>query len=213
MEDPEENDRPQESSENSEHSTPGPVTWKDLLQKARKGDEVALGAVCERLRSYLMLVADEGMGDDLRGKFGASDIVQQSMLEAAQDIDRFSGSTEKEFRIWIKKILHHNLIDVARSFRDTSGRDISREETGSRNLHEQLFANADTPSEFMQRAEADEELARAVQLLPTRKREIIEMRHRDGLSYKEIAEKLNVSEIAARKIWSRAIEDLRRALS
>lgn len=42
------------------------------------------------MRSYLLLPGDTDLGDDLRAKLGASDIVQQIVLEAARG---FLGDT------------------------------------------------------------------------------------------------------------------------
>jgi DNA-directed RNA polymerase specialized sigma24 family protein len=49
--------------------------------------------------------------------------------------------------------------------------------------------------------------------LPSRRQRIIELRHRRWLSYAEIGEELDLTEAAARKLWSRTVEDLRKALS
>ncbi len=187
--------------------------WSVLLEAARRGDSEALGAVCERLREFLLLIADDGLGDDLRAKLGASDVVQQSLLEAQCEFDRFSGTSEAEFRAWLKRILRHNLIDSARRYHQTQKRDVTREisfDTGSR--RRDLAGQQKTASSLMCRRETDEELLRAVTGLPQRSRQVIELRHRDGLSHAEIAEKLGISEVATRKLWSRAVEQLRQML-
>jgi RNA polymerase sigma factor (sigma-70 family) len=48
--------------------------------------------------------------------------------------------------------------------------------------------------------------------LSPRHQQIIEMRHRDGLTYAEIAERINISVEAARQLWTRAVRHLQQIL-
>ena len=104
-----------------------PTEWGQLLEAARAGDDDALGQICQRFREHLLLTADDGLGGELRAKLGASDVVQQSMLEVHNDFRRFAGESEQEFRRWITRLVERNLIDSARQFRQTQRRDIRRE--------------------------------------------------------------------------------------
>ncbi|QEG33577.1 RNA polymerase sigma factor [Bythopirellula goksoeyrii] len=185
--------------------------WPALLAAARNGDDEALGQVCEQLRHYLWIMADNGLGTDLQAKLGASDVVQDTMLDAVDDFRSFRGRTEAEFRAWIKRLIEHNLIDSARRFRDTQARDTSREVSA-----EELDCGAGemrSASSLIRRRETDEELLRAIAKLPPRQRQIIELRHRQGLTYQEIAKQLEMTEVAARKLWSRTVEQLRDQLT
>jgi RNA polymerase sigma-70 factor, ECF subfamily len=188
--------------------------WNALLEAARQGDARALGKICEQVRNYLLLAADRGLSDGLRAKLGASDIVQQTMLEAQQGFARFAGTSEEELRAWLVKIVEHNLIDSARRYRQTQQRDVSREvpiDTGDGQL--EIAGRQKTASSIVRRRETDEELLRAVGQLPSRHREVIELRHRQGLSYAEIGAKMGMTEVAARKLWSRAVATLREELA
>lgn len=187
--------------------------WTTLLDAARQGDSSALGEICEQVREYLLLTVQQELGGDLRSKLGASDIVQQSFLEAQQGINQFAGSSEGELRAWLKQIVVHNLVDSARQFRTTRQRDVTRE-MPLQWIDEcrDFTSDQKTASSLIRHRETDEELLRAIAQLPQRQRRIIEMRHRDAMSYTIIAEKLAISEPAARKLWSRTVEDLRRIL-
>ena len=61
-------------------------------------DETALdiGTALGRFRSYLRLLAGLQLGPRLRGKVDASDLVQQTLLEAYSKRDQFRGSSEGE---------------------------------------------------------------------------------------------------------------------
>jgi RNA polymerase sigma-70 factor (ECF subfamily) len=188
--------------------------WTTLIEAAHRGDDAALGEICERLRDYLLLTAGQGLGSELRPKVGASDIVQQSLLEAQQGFHRFSGASRDDLRAWLLKILEHNLIDSARRYRRTQQRDYSREVSiDEGDKQREIPGPQKTGSSEYCRRETGEQLLRAIEELPQRQQQIIELRHRHGLGYAEIAKQLHVSEEAARKIWSRAVESLRQKLS
>jgi RNA polymerase sigma-70 factor (ECF subfamily) len=188
--------------------------WAELIEAAHGGDDAALGEICERLRDFLLLTADRGLNRGLRAKASASDIVQQSLLDAHQGFDGFHGATQAQLLAWLAKIVERNLIDLARQYCQTQQRDFSREmsiDQGDKQL--EIAGPQKTGSSIYRRREADEQLLRAVEELPERQRQVIELRHRHGLSYAEIAKHLDISEVAARKLWSRTIEDLRKKLS
>jgi RNA polymerase sigma factor (sigma-70 family) len=65
----------------------------------------------------------------------------------------------------------------------------------------------------LRRQEADAELERALAQLSSSQRKIVELRYRGGLDYRQIAATLDMSEVAARKTCSRAIETLRKLLA
>src|SRR3954452_12018558 len=58
--------------------------------RADPDPQEALRKAVESLRPYLLRLADHELGADLRPKGDASDLVQQTYLEAHRDIDRFA---------------------------------------------------------------------------------------------------------------------------
>ena len=179
--------------------------WLILCRRAREGDAVAFGDLCERLRSFLTHAAGCQLNGSLKAKLGASDLVQESLLEAHRQFEQFQGSTEEEFRGWVRQILHNNTIDAARKFHDTQMRDADREISLELvESPEQLTARGKTASSVARRKETDHEMLVAVGKLPERRRLVVEMRFRDGLNHAEIGKQLGISELAARKLLSRA---------
>jgi len=183
-----------------------------LLDAAREGSSEALGALCQQQQAYLLLVAERCLFRGLRAKVGASDIVQQSMLEAHRSIDQFDGRSEAELRAWLAQIVRRNAADEARRYRGTKRRDASREAPWTFETAQEAVALDATPSVLMRKAESDEELIKAIKELPPHYRQVIEMRHRDALPYAEIAVQMAISAEAARKLWCRAIRHLQRTL-
>ena len=184
--------------------------WSGLLESARAGDDDALGEICRRLYGYLMLVAERGIGADLRTKVGASDIVQQSMLEAHQDFQKFDGGSEAEFRRWVSRLLRRNLIDSARQYRNAACRAVGRETELDSKIG--IPAQTDNASQIARKREADLELSKAIEGLPPRQRLVVELKHRDDAPYPAIASRMEISEEAARQLYSRALNSLRQRL-
>lgn len=193
--------------------TTGPPDWASLLAAARKGEEAALNEVWARLRDYLLLTADD-VGNDLQAKLDTSDIVQQSLMEAHVDFGSFKGQSEQEIRAWLARLLQHNLIDAGRRFRQTRRRDIEREHSfHDYEKSDQIPSSEGTASSLVRAREQDDQLMRAIAQLPERSQQILELRHRQGLSHAEISRELGMTEEAARKLWSRTVEELRQRLT
>ena len=180
--------------------------WNELIQRAKGGCDLALLEIIKQFEAYLLMVARTGMRNSLQGKFGASDILQISLIEAHKSIDKFNGSCANEMRSWLKRIVLNNLFDQSKQYTGTHKRSLDRENPlGSLDFPSKL----DTPSVMIRREETDAELMRLVNALPEKQRFVVEARHRSGLSYSEIASQLGTSEANARQLWVRALKQLR----
>src|SRR5260370_38247915 len=94
-----------------------------LLQEARAGDAATLGRLLELYRRYLALLARMQIGQRLQGKVDASDLVQETYLEAHRHFARFQGTSEGQLVRWLRQILAAKLADVCRRYLGTRGRD------------------------------------------------------------------------------------------
>ncbi len=86
----------------------GDKLFIELARAVRQGYRSALGELLESFRSYLRLFSDRRLGPDLKQKDGASDLVQQTFLDAQQAFPRFVGNTPDELRDWLERILLSN---------------------------------------------------------------------------------------------------------
>ena len=189
-----------------------PLHWQELIQQARNGDAAALGEIVSQMRSYLLLVANGSLSQQLQSKLSASDIVQQSMLDAHKSIDKFNGSSEAEIRAWFKKIVLSNLIDSTRHYKSTASRSTDREVTLDRPLEQLPQPESNTASWHVSMSENNERLLREINRLPERQRQVIDARHRLGHSYREIASEMKATEVAVRQLWTRGIQRLKEVL-
>jgi len=97
-----------------------------LLQAARAGSAEALGQALEACRGYLLHVARREIAPGQQAKASASDIVQETFLEAERGFPRFGGDSERELLAWLRKLLLNNLGDFTRRYHGTVKRAASR---------------------------------------------------------------------------------------
>src|SRR5687767_14806787 len=88
-----------------------------LLTEARAGSTAALGELLEHHRAYLLKVAREHITPKLYPKVDASDLVQETFLDAHRDFDRFHGEGEAELRAWLRRLVLNNAANFFRRFR------------------------------------------------------------------------------------------------
>jgi RNA polymerase sigma-70 factor (ECF subfamily) len=184
------------------------------LAFAPAGSPEALGAALEAHRRYLLLVAEKELAPDLHAKGGASDLVQETFLEAHRDLAQFRGRSENEFRGWLRRILLHNLGAFARRYRETDIRDVGREiglsaGSSSGGPSGDPAAASATPSGVVIAQEQSLALHDALHRLPDDYRRVIRLRYDDNLSFEQIGQEIGRSPEAARKLWARAMERLR----
>jgi RNA polymerase sigma-70 factor (ECF subfamily) len=187
-----------------------PERFRAILEKARGGDTEALGLLLETARLTLLKEADLELASHLRAKEGASDLVQDTFLEAHRQFASFRGDSEPELRAWLRRILEHNLLDAARRYFRAAKRQVGREVCGASVIDRagNVPAPGSTPSQVASRREAIDGLERAVDRLPYHYRDVVLWRHRDRLSNQEIGRRMGRSEDAVRKLWVRALEML-----
>jgi RNA polymerase sigma-70 factor (ECF subfamily) len=190
-----------------------------LLAHARAGDEVALGQLLELYRAYLTLLARVQIGCRLQGKADPADMVQETFLEATRHFARFRGETEPELTAWLRQILAGCLSHLIRRYQGTQARDIRLEraleddlDLSSRTVDRALIAEQSTPSQRASHREQAVLLADALDRLTPDYREVILLRHLEGLTFPEVAARLGRSLDSVEKLQVRALLALRRAL-
>src|SRR6516162_4181768 len=184
------------------------------LAAARTGSSEALGQALQACRGYLLLLAKRELDPDLRAKGGASDLVQETFLEAQRDFAQFQGSSPDELRAWLRQVLLHNVGAFTHRFRGTTKRAVGREVAlaaggSSADLGPDLAGSTLTPSGVAIEHEQAVALRRALDRLPEEYRRMVVLRFEEGRSFEEIGRLTGRSPDAARKVWSRAMERLR----
>ncbi len=179
----------------------------NLLRDARSGSQQAIATLLERHRAYLWALATEEIAGESHLTYTVADLVQSAQLEAFRDLLAFRGSSEGEFRSWLRHILRNNILDL----RLARERQVPRAIGPSR--VETVAADADrSPSSQVSAGELGDKLRAAIGTLPPDERTVIELHYFQGKPYAEIGELMGRSPEAVRKLWSRALVRLQSAV-
>jgi RNA polymerase sigma-70 factor (ECF subfamily) len=189
-----------------------------LLERARAGDPAGLSELLELYRNYLRVLARGQMGPSVRARMEPSDLVQEALLEAHRDFSKFVGASEREFLVWLRRILVRNLLDQARHH-TAQARDCRRQQSldeiidaSNEALGGLLAASGSTPSGLAARREQAVLLADALEELPPDYREVILLRNMQRLPFEAVAERMGRKPGAVRMLWARALERIGRVL-
>jgi len=192
-----------------------------LLNQVRNSDPARLGSLLELYRNYLSLLATGQLDRKLRGRVSASDLVQETMMEAHRDFHQFRGQSEAEFIGWLRRILVNNLARSIEMHVLAEKRDVRREvsierlnaavERSTIQLGLAFAGREDSPSVKFERNERAVDLANQMSRLSAEHREVLVLRNLQSLPFKEVAARLDRSVPAAKMLWMRAIKKLREA--
>jgi RNA polymerase sigma-70 factor (ECF subfamily) len=172
----------------------------------------------EEFRAYLRLLARVQLDPRLQSKFDASDLVQQTLLEAYRCREQFRGRTRAELAGWLRSILTHQLAHAVRDLgRDC--RDIQRErhlhdllEQSSARLDAWLAADLPSPSMEAARNEQSVRLAAVLETLPEAQREALVLHYYHEWTVPRIAEHMGRSAAAVAGLLQRGLRQLRQHL-
>jgi RNA polymerase sigma-70 factor (ECF subfamily) len=191
-----------------------------LFASARAGSSSCLGRLLTLYSNYLKLLIAAQLDDRLRVRVSPSDIVQETFFEAHRDFHQFRGQSTGEFVAWLRRILVNNMLRVVEQHLLAEKRDIRREisleqigrrlEQSTARLESLLAQSGESPSGHAQRRESEVLLADALAELPQDYRDVILLRHIEGLPFDEVARRMERSSGAVRMLWLRALEKLRK---
>jgi RNA polymerase sigma-70 factor, ECF subfamily len=200
---------------------------EQMIAQVRRGPDEAgrkerLGELLELYRNYLKLLARAQVDLHLRSRADASDLVQETFLDACRDFHQFRGSTEAELMAWLKKILIYNVAKFIQRQVVAKKRDARRDVSLDRHLaavnqssahfEAALASPASSPSVQASRRERAAVVADYLAQLPPAYREVILLRNLEGLPFADVARRMQRSSGAVRILWVRALDQLRKLL-
>jgi RNA polymerase sigma-70 factor, ECF subfamily len=197
------------------------IRLSQLLGQAQAGDAIALNRLFTECRNYLEIVAQTKVDHRLKAKFGASDLVQQTLLDAYRGFNDFRGGTEAEWLAWLRRIMERNAVDLARHYAGTDKREAGREVRWQRPLDGVsstdggfvLQDSRESPSQQLLRKERELLVADALMQLTPDHRQVILLRNLERLPFDEVAQRMNRSRPAVQMLWMRALEKLQETLA
>ena len=183
--------------------TGGPTD--DLVREAIAGRPDALDALYTRAAPRVLAYVRVRMGRSLRSRLDSRDILQATLLKSFQRFGEFQGSGAPALMAWLARIAEREILDRA-DYHQRARRSSLRETPieGQNGLE----ARVTSVLSRMIRDERAEKLAAAMEGLSDAHREIILLRKFQGLSFKEIAARLEKSDDACRMLLARALTSL-----
>ena len=185
---------------------------QELVTLAKEGYEPALEQLCsvygERVRRIIRL----RMGNEIRPRLDSMDLVQDALVSALGGLKDFTYKNEGDFLRWLARITQNQLRDNMDKLY-TNKRDIRKEvrlenygpTTGGGFAGNPGPIAATTPSVIMSKKEDLDKLEKAIDQLKPDYKEVIVLAKIDGLSYKEIADKLGKTIDSVAHLLSRAM--------
>ncbi|MEM9658875.1 MAG: sigma-70 family RNA polymerase sigma factor, partial [Planctomycetota bacterium] len=148
-----------------------------------------------------------------------SDLVQQTFLQAVNQFDQFQGADASQLMAWLRRILVNNIVAAYNQHVLARKRDLRRErpvagvsrsiDQSSADVEQALADSGARPDARLVHEELAAEVADMLAALPDPQREVIILRNLEGLPFEQIAQRMGRTSAAVRKLWTRAICQLK----
>ena len=174
-----------------------PDDSEDLLRRAAAGDKAALATLWERHRARLRQMVRLRLDRRLQGRVDPSDVLQEAYLDLAARLPDYARERPMPTYLWLRLVTGQRLAQVHRQHLGAAMRDAGREvslyrgaypQASSASLAAQLLGRFTTASQAAVRAERQVQLQEALNSMDPLDREILALRHFEGLSNGESAE-------------------------
>src|SRR5438552_10038955 len=156
-----------------------------LVERVRGGDVAAFEPLVEKYRQRVYRLAY----NVLRNSEDAYDVAQEAFIKAYQALPSFRG--QSAFYTWLFRIAMNVAHDKARQ-RGAQGRAFGTERVTEEEWERTMPDPGEEPDAAAVRAEERTRITRALEALPEHHRAIIMLSDLEGLSYREIADVLNI---------------------
>lgn len=183
------------------------MTEQELVVRAQRGDQEAFAQLVQANQnkiyalSYRMTANQED----------AQDLAQEAFLRAWRTLPSFQG--ESSFATWLYRLASNLCIDfLRREKRRKSVASITSLDDEESNAPTEVPDHRFRPETELERKELRSAVGQALLKLSDEHRQVLVLRELDGLSYSEIAERLELEEGTVKSRISRARLSLRNIL-
>jgi RNA polymerase sigma-70 factor, ECF subfamily len=200
---------------------PDATDTDELLRTASLGDEAARTQLLARHRDRLRRMVAVRMDRRLASRVDPSDVVQEALAEAARGLSGYLRDRPLPFYPWLRQVAWRRLVGLYRHHVVARRRSVDREQPGEPSIADAsahalaaacLAAGGSSPSRALIREELLDRVHAALARLDPCDRELLVMRHLEGMSAAEAGATLGVGEGAVRVRLVRALKRLRTLL-
>ena len=195
---------------------------RTLLRRAREGDRQVQEELFSRHRERLRRMVRLRLDTRLRARIDASDVIQDTYLEACRRLDAYLRDPKMPFFLWLRFLTGQRVAALHRHHLGAQRRDARQEvrlfggalpEATSVALAHQLMGRLTAPSKAAARVETKLRLEKALNSMDAMDREVLTLRHFEQLTNAETADELGIEESTASKRYVRALKKLTQILS
>jgi RNA polymerase sigma-70 factor (ECF subfamily) len=155
----------------------------DLLARMRRGDRHAMDELFRRYRGAAYRVAYRLLGNEA----DALDAVQNAFIKVFTHLDGFEGRSS--FKTWLLRVVSNAALDLGRR----RGRREERRDEFSAEAEPEAPLADEEPGRELERADLRRLLDGALRQLPEAQRKTFVLHVDGGLSYREVADVLDIS--------------------
>ncbi len=189
---------------------------EQLLASAAQGDQVALGQLFERHQQRLRHMIALRLDHRLQARLDPSDVLQETLAEAAQRLADFVRRRPLPFYPWLRQLAWERLVQLHRRHVRAIKRSVRREQADLPLSDESVLALADrlmslgsSPSARLHRSEQRRRVQTILEQLAAGDREILVLRYLEHLSTQELAAVLGLTPAGVKTRQLRALQRLR----
>lgn len=190
----------------------------ELVRDAQEGDQEALDRLFERYYHRTLILVRARMGSKLRDEVESGDLVNEALIQAIRSFKNFEIRDKAGLVKWFAQIVENRIRGVAR-YNRRDKRDRAREvpldapPPGASQVGYEPSAHQRSPLSDVVGQEEGRLLRETLDSLAPRHRAVITLRHEEGLTWEEVARRIeSPSADAARMSYQRALIELKKRL-
>jgi len=167
----------------------------DLLEKLKAKDEIAFAKLyafhVDRTYAYALMI--------LKSPDLAADVVQETFVKLWENPHLIDST--RPLQAYLLAMIRNKSLNVIRR--------AAKEESITEEIASHVFDHSETGLQYTERRQSEQLIYEAVQDLPVKRKEIYELCHQEGYSYKQAAEKLGLSYSTVNSQMVKAIKTIK----
>lgn len=171
-----------------------------LIERAKSGDRAAFDALNQEFSGKLGSFVRSRLRAQYRQQLEIDELVQDTFTRAFQSMERFQGEEGDSFFGWLAGIAKNAVLKAIEKRQRDQCLEIDRE----------IPAGSASPSKVLRRGERFDRLQKAIENLSGEYRQVILLCRIEGLPIAKVAEQMQRSPDAVKKLLWRALKELKK---
>ncbi|MBI4604342.1 MAG: RNA polymerase sigma factor [Planctomycetes bacterium] len=174
-----------------------------IVRRALEGDRSAFDELFRALEDRLRAFIRSRIRSGYRGKLDVEEVLQDTFVRAFQSIGSFRGEDREQLRRWLTGVAQKTVLRAETELAARRRRTLE--------IQDDVASSDVSPSRALRREERLERLRRVIDTLSGDHREVVYLTRIEGLTLKQAAARMGRSPEAVRKLFWRALKQLRGA--